>query len=173
MAANTAPFGTNYFGVETPGLDNAVADAPSTKTYHGASIVVNNNIIGRITSWQPAALTRAVNHVYELSHVTWGRPVDIVPGQNTGYSIAVTKVEVWQQEFELTLGYDAVWSDLADQNRPFTVQEYLFRGSSLYRVWAYRGCWFSDKSEEAWTADGDGIIRVTATLMYLRREKSQ
>lgn len=173
MAANIAPYGNNVFGIETPGLDYAVADAPSSKTYHGASIVVANNIIGRITSWQPAALTRAVNHVYELSNVTWGRPVDIVPAQNTGYSIAVTRVEVWDEELEITLGYESKWSDLADQNRPFTIQEYLFRGTSVYQLWTYKGCWFSDKNEDAWTADGDGIIRVTATLMYLTREQSQ
>lgn len=171
--ANTSPYAGNTFGIETPALDYTVADSPSTKVYHGASIVVNNNIIGRITSWQPAALTRAVNHVYELSHTTWGRPVDIVPGHNTGYTISIARVEVWAQELEITLGYDATFSDLADQSRPFTVQEYLFRGSAVYRVWTYKGCWLSDKSDEAWTADGDGIIRVTATLTYLMREKTQ
>ena len=167
---NIAPYATNVFGIDTPGLDFTVADAPSSKTYHGASIVVSGNIVGRITSWNPSgAYTRAVNHVYELSHVTWGRPVDIVPGQNTGYTIAMTRVEVWQQELEVTLGYPAVWNDLADQDRPFTVEEYLFRGNELYRVWKYSGCWFQDRNEDAQTADGDGIFRVNATLAYLQR----
>jgi hypothetical protein len=170
---NIAPYATNAFGIQTPGLDYSVPDAPTTKTYHGASIVVDGNIIGRITSWNPSgAYTRAVNHVYELSHTSWGRPVDIVPGQSTGYTIAFTHVEVWSQEIELKLGYASVWDDLADQDRPFTVFEYLFRGDTLYRVWRYAGCWFSDRNEDAQTADGDGIFRANCTLMYVQRTRT-
>ncbi len=171
--ANVAPYATNAFGINTRPLDFTVADAPTTKTYHGASIVVDGNIVGRVTSWNPSgAYTRDVAHVYELSHVTWGRPVDIVPGRSTGYSIAMTRVEVWGQELELTLGYGQVWDDLADQDRPFTIYEYLFRGDTLYRVWRYAGCWFSDRNEDAQTADGDGIFRANATLMYVQRTRT-
>jgi len=170
---NLAPFGTNAFGIDVKPLDFTVPDAPTTKTYHGASIVVNSNIVGRITSWQPSgAYTRDVAHVYELSHVTWGRPVDIVPGRSTGYTIALTRVEVWFQELELTLGYPAVWNDLSDQDRPFTVFEYLFRGPTLYRVWRYAGCWFQDRNEDAQTSDGDGIFKCNATLMYVQRTRT-
>ena len=170
---NIAPYATNAFGIQTPGLDFTVPDAPTTKTYHGASIVVDGNIVGRITSWNPSgAYTRAVNLVRELSHVTWGRPVDIVPGISEGYTIAFTRVEVWEQEIELTLGYSSVWDDLADQDRPFTIFEYLFRGAALYRVWRYAGCWFSDRNEDAQTADGDGIFRANCTLMYVQRSRT-
>jgi len=170
---NIAPYGTNAFGIQTPGLDFTVPDAPTTKTYHGASIVVDGNIIGRITSWNPSgAYTRTVNLVRELSHVTWGRPVDIVPAISDGYTIAFTRVEVWEQEVELTLGYSNVWDDLSDQDRPFTVFEYLFRGPTLYRVWRYAGCWFTDRNENAQEAAGDGIFTANCTLMYVQRTRT-
>lgn len=170
---NISPYGTNAFGIDVKPLDFSVPDAPTTKTYHGMSIVAAGNIVGRIKSWQASgAYNRESNHVYEVSHVTWGRPVDIVPGKATGYTIALTRVEVWFQELELALGFPAVWNDLCDQDRPFTVYEYLFRGSNLYRVWRYAGCWFEDKNEEAVTSDGDGIMSVTTTIKYVQRTRT-
>lgn len=169
---NISPYGTNAFGIQTPGLNFTVPDAPTTKTYHGASIVVNGNIVGRVTSWNPSgAYTRAAAHVYEVSHVTWGRPVDIVPAISSGYTISMARVEVWFQELEIALGFPAVWDDLSDQDRPFTVYEYLFRGPSLYRVWRYAGCWFTDRNEAEVSAEGDGKVIVNATIMYVQRTR--
>jgi len=171
--ANISPYATNAFGIQTPALDYTVPDAPTTKVYHGASIVVNGNIVGRITSWNPSgAYNREANHVYEVSHVTWGRPVDIVPGRSTGYTIAVGRTEVWFQELEIALGYPAVWDDLSDQDRPFTIFEYLFRGSTLYRVWRYAGCWFQDRNEAEYSAEGDGRVTLTATILYVQRTRT-
>lgn len=170
---NTSPYGTNAFGIQVRPLDFTVPDAPTTKTYHGASIVADGNIVGRITSWQPnGAYTREGNHQYELSHTTWGRPVDYVPGRSTGYTVTFVKTEVWGQEVELTLGYSDVWDDLSDQDRPFTIFEYLFRGTELYRVWRYAGCWFQDRNEDAQTADGDGVFRANCTLAYVQRTRT-
>lgn len=166
---------TNPFGVEVTPLDFTVNDAPTTKIYHGASIVVNGNIIGRIQSWHPAgAYNRAGTHIYEVSHRTWGLPVDYVPGRAEGFNIAVTRVEVWNAEFERAVGLsDAQFNTLMDQNRPFTIDEFLFRGNdgAPYRVWRYQGCWFADKNEDAQTADGDGVFRVTATINYVSRTR--
>lgn len=170
---NLSPFATNAFGIDTPALDFSVPDAPTTKTYHGASIVVDGNIVGRITSWNPSgAYTKEVSHVYELSHVTWGRPVDIVPGRSTGYEVAFTRVEVWFQEIELALGYPDVWNDLSDQDRPFTTFEYLFRGTTLYRVWRYAGCWLTARNESEQSAEGDGKFVADCTMMYVQRQRT-
>jgi len=171
---NAAQFAANPFGVNVKPLDFSVADAPTTKTYHGASIVVNGNIVGRITTWQAAgAYTRGGEHVYELSHVTWGHPVDYVPGRVEGFTVALTRVEVWNQELEIAFGYRAVFENLTDQDRPFEVLEYLFRGQSLYRVWKYSGCWFQEKSPESYDANGNGICSVSATIAYVSRTRIQ
>lgn len=170
---NPSPFATNAFSVQTQGIDYTDASAPTTMTYHGTSIVVKGAIVGRITSWQPSgAYTREGVHVYELNKNTWGRPVDYVPGKSTGFTIAFVRAEVWGQETEVALGLvkaGDVFSDLSDQVRPFVVQEYLFKGQSVYRVWQYSGCWFQDRNQEAQTSDGDGVMRTNATLAYVSR----
>ncbi len=166
---NPSPFATNAFDVTVQPLEQAAPGAPTTKTYHGASIVVQGNIVGRITSWQPSAYNREGNHVRELSHVTWGRPIDYVPGQSTGYSISFARTEVWNQELELTLGFGALFDDLMDQTRPWVTQEYLFRGTELNLLWQYSGCWFTAKNNNNWEAAGDAIVTVECELNYVSR----
>jgi hypothetical protein len=138
-------------------------------TYHGISIVVEGNVVGRITSFARTPYTRAGTHLYELNHATFGKPVDYVPGQATGFTITATRVEVWRQELEVALGFGSVWNDLTDQTRPFRVQEFLYRGTIPYRVWTYLGCWFQDRNEDAFTPEGDAIIRANATIAYVSR----
>ena len=146
----------------------------TTKVYHGVSITAgNNNIIGRIQSWQPDAYTREGIHLYELAEVSFGRPVEYVPGKATGFTIAVTRAEVWQAEMELAFGFTTLFDDLIDQNRPFTVNEFWFKGNLSYcQTWAYKGCWFTGKNIDAITSDGDGVTKISATLAYVSRVKT-
>lgn len=171
---NPTPFASNPTGVSVRPLDFEATYAPTAKMYHGTSIVVENNIIGRVQSWQPAAYTREGAHVYELNNTTFGRPVDYVPGRSTGYTVAMTRLEVWGQELELALFNNAVsvFDDLSDQTRPFTSLEYLYRGQSIYRIWQYLACWLQDRNEDAFSAEGDGRIMATANFAYVRRFRS-
>lgn len=173
-ALSQTPFNTNAYGVQVRPMDFSVADAPTTQMYHGASIVANGNIIGRITNFNDSgAYTRAGVHVYEVSHKTWGHPVDYVPGKVEGFKFALARAEVWSQELEITLGFDAVFDNLTDQNRPFSIQEYIFKGNDIYRVWQYTGCWFTTKNPNAMEAEGDGIIRVESEVAYVSRIRIQ
>lgn len=168
--ANASPFATNGFGVSTSSLDYTNADDLQSMSWHGASIVVNNNIVGRIQSWHPdGAYNRDGEHVYELSRLTIGKPIDYVPGKATGFTVSFARTEIWDQELEKALGFNNVFSDLTDQTRPFTVQEFLYRGQQIYRVFEYRGCWLKAKNPEAWTSDGNYIHRVTGQLAYVSR----
>jgi hypothetical protein len=171
--ANPTPYAANAFGVNARPMEATVADAPSTQYYHGGTIVVNNNIIGRINSWHSAgAYNREGNHVYEISKQTWGLPVDYVPGRAVNFNITFTRAEVWTQELEITLGYGQVWENLTDQTRPFTANEMLFRGLNIYRTWSHRGCWFQEKNPEAWESEGNGIIRVSCNMVYVSRKRT-
>jgi hypothetical protein len=168
--ANPSPFGTNAFGVQAQSLDFTDPGAPTTMMYSGTAIVVNNNIVGRIQSWHPdGAYNREGEHVYELSKVTVGLPVDYVPGRATGFTVSYTRTEVWGQELELTLGFSNAFATLVDQTRPFTVQEYLYKGTDIYRCWQYSGCWLKSKNPEAFAADGNYIYRVSGQLAYVSR----
>lgn len=163
-----------------PGSPTPVADvkpidythphSPSVKTFHGLSIVVNGRIIGRIQSWQPKMYSRTGAHVWELSHLTFGRPVDYVPGKGENYSISASRVEMWNNEFELAIGFPSVWSDLLDQDKPFTINEYLLRGATIYRAWAYNGCWFSSRTESAAEAESNAPkVMAEAEINFVSR----
>ena len=172
MSGNFTTFASNSFGVNRQPLDFANASAPTVQMYHGGTIVVAGNVIGRITAWQPAgAYNREGAHIYELNSKTWGLPVDYVPGRATGFNITWTRNEVWNEELELTLGYGAVWQNLTDQTAPFDSRECLFRGASVYRTWSYRGCWFTEKNPVEWSSEGDGIINVSCNMAYVSRTK--
>lgn len=168
--ANPSPFATNSYGVNATAIDYADAGAPSTISYHGASIVIRGNIVGRINSWQPeGAYNREGEHVFELSHLTAGLPVDYVPGRATGFTVSFAKTEMWGQELELVLGYTNVWNNLIDQNRPFDVQEFTYKGTTPYRIFEYRGCWLRSKNPGGWEAQGNYIHTISSQLAYVSR----
>lgn len=166
-----APHATNAHQVTVAPLDFNHEHAPTVQTYHGLSISVNDKITGRVVSWNPQAYQRDANHIYELNHRTAGRPVDIVPGASRGYTIAATRNEMWDNEIEVAWGEEQVYDDLADQVHPHTVDEFLFKGSALYRMWRYTGCWFTDRNVEGFSADGDFTVRISANLMYVSRRR--
>jgi len=171
-AGNSAPYATNAFGVNVAPLDYTAPGAPTTMTYHGCAIVCNGNIVGRVQSWQVSgAKNREATHVYELNSNTWGKPVDLVPGKTTGYTIAMAHIEMWNAELELAFGYPAVFADLSDQDRPFTLLEYLFKGQTLYRAWNYLACWLTAMNNEQYTAEGDAKITCTADITYVTRKR--
>ena len=172
---NPSPFATNNFQVQTQSLDYKDPTlVPSTMTYHGLAICVNGNIVGRIQAWHPeGAYNRDGEHIYELSRITIGKPIDYVPGKATGFTVSFTRTEIWGQELELTLGFSNVFSDLTDQTSAFVIQEFLYQGTNPYRVWQYNGCWLKAKNPEAWTSDGNYIYRVTGQLAYVSRLRIQ
>lgn len=163
----------NDFGITVPAVS-----LPLTKTYHGLTIIGENGlIVGRIQSYNPTFAQRAVTELYELNGLTWGRPVDNVPGVESGRSLSCTRVEVWNEEMEVVLGPQAdvlrnggaEWADLAEQTRPFVLQEVLFKGNTRYRTWEYLGCWFTSKTIGDYSANGNPQVSSTAQAKYVVR----
>lgn len=167
--ADLSPFPSPYASRVDPLEHSKTANV--TMTYHGGAIVANGSVVGRIKDWTPGKFNRTVTEVRELTNSTFGVPVDNVPGTTTGYTVSFTRSEVWLEELEVVLGYGSTWTSLADQTTPFTANEYLFRGDTPYRVWQYAGCWFTDKSNNQWSADGQGIIEVACEFAYVNRTK--
>ena len=164
---------SNDYKVQTP-----LVELNITKTYHGIAIINSDGqIIGRIQSFTPKPYARDLTKVYELNPYTFGRPIDIVPGKETGRSISCSRVEVWDEEMELAFGPDsdnarvgnAEWIDLAEQTVPFILQEALFRGAARYHSWQYLGCWFESKTYGNIEAEGDAKYRVDCELQYVIR----
>jgi len=173
-AANKSPEGSyNSFGVkDVSPLEYGGDDFLTTKTYHGVSITTkgNTSVIGRIQSWQPDSYTREGIHLYELADMSFGRPIEFIPGRATGFTIAITRAEVWEAEMELAFGDQIeLYDDLIDQTKPFSINEFWYRGSAVKLIWEYRGCWFTNKNLDAITADGDGITKISGTIAYVSR----
>lgn len=172
MSGSLDPWGTNPHGVTVDPIDWDADNAPYAKTYHGLTIVCNGQLIGRITSWNPSEQTRENLHVYELSYYTFGRPVDIVPGRCTGYTITGTSAEMWDKEIERRFEGDTSiqqYSDLMDQKRGFTIYEHWFKGVTAYKTWVYYGCWFNSKGDEGYQAEGEARVVTNFNLTYVSR----
>ena len=171
---NYETFAGNPFGVLAPPIDFDATDAPTSKTYHGITIAVDGNVVGRIQNWNTSgAYTREGVHIYELNDKTWGLPVDYVPGRATGFTIAATVAEMWDKEIEAQLGItvpgNQIWN-LIHQNRPFTAHEFWFRGVATYRIWKYRGCWLTDRNETDYTSAGDARVIANFNFNYVSRQ---
>jgi hypothetical protein len=104
--------------------------------------------------------------------MSFGRPVEFVPGRATGFTIAVTRAEVWDAEMELAFGEEVLFDDLIDQTKPFSINEFWYRGPEVKLIWEYRGCWFTNKNMDAITADGDGITKISGTIAYVSRRQT-
>jgi hypothetical protein len=139
----------NPYAQQVEPLDYTDPYAPTTKTWHGIALVVNGSVLGRVQSWNNnGAYTRPAEHVFELNNRTYGRPVDIIPGKLDGYTIAATLAEMWGLEIEFQTGAPRRYVDLISQVRPFQAQEFWFRGSDIYEVFSYLGCWMTDRNNQ-------------------------
>jgi hypothetical protein len=161
----------NKFGVlESVALDSTdTAGFTTMKTFHGLAIVMNDKIVGRLISWQPNMFSRQGDHIYELNSYTFGRPVDYVPGINDSYTISFSRAEMWGEELEKALGYAKEWSDLIEQDKPFTVKEVLSQGIDLYSTWTYKGCWFTKKNVSAFNAKENPSIKINGEISFVSR----
>jgi len=175
MALNYALFANNPYGVlTTPLVYDSPDGAPTTKTYHGITIEVDGAVVGRIQTWHPSgAYSREGELVYELNNLSWGLPVDYVPGRATGFTVTATVAEIWNAEIEVQLGLgDEQFAHLVEQNHPFTCREWWFRGVSEYRIWTYLGCWLTDANEENFTAEGNARVMRNFSFTYVSRQRT-
>lgn len=166
---------SNRFNIEANRPQQAVnfdaPYAPTTQTYHGFSIQVDGVTIGRFTDWTPVALDRDITAVYELNAKTWGQPVDQIPGKANTFTVAYGRAEVWGEELERAFGSADVYTLLINQNSPFVIDEVYARGLSIYRQYRYLGCWFSSKSVDAFSSEGDGVIKISGDITFVNRIK--
>ena len=97
-----------------------------------------------------------------------------MPGRATGFSVTATVAELWNSEIEIQLGLsDQQFQDLIEQNRPFTTREWWIRGScGPYQIWTYRGCWLTDRNEEAFAAEGNARVIANFIFNYVSRQRS-
>ena len=167
---DTVKYGANPNGVRVQPLVYEGSDGQDrVMTQHGYAIVVNNKLIGRVKNVTEQAFTRTITPLYELSHQTFGHPVELVPSKIDNQQLMLERAEVWDKELEVAFGFGATFQTLLDQRSPFTIQAYLYKGSDIYSITEYRGCWFQEKNIQQYSAEGDATIITAATVPYTRR----
>lgn len=149
-----------------------VKNPPQTSiaTSHGIQIVAKGIVVGAIVRWSPAAYTRGMTHVFELNYLTSGHPIDVVPGNLGGFKIAVDRYDLWTKKMEEAFFDMTIEEALGMQDRPFEVNQFLLKPDGTKELVVYRGCWF-DSIGRTYDATGDRIIKVSASLTFLKRER--
>jgi len=148
------------------------------RTSHSLTIrAPNGQAIGLINGWNPA-IGRTITPIYQLAtdgspdggRVPSGDPVEKVPGNVTGQTIAVQRYDVYKARMEIAFGTVDLMM-LSRQDRSFYVTEFWRypddQGGGT-EIIQYEGCWFSNIGRN-YRSDGDRIINVNATLEYTRR----
>ncbi|KKM25783.1 hypothetical protein LCGC14_1591500, partial [marine sediment metagenome] len=124
------------------------------RTSHSLTIIANSEHIGLINGWNPT-ISRTITPIYQIArflHNTFsGDPVEKVPGNVTGQTIAVQRYDLYVKRMEKAFGTDfANRNDLmmlTQQDRSFSVREvwdYPIDQGGGREVIIYGGCWFSN-----------------------------
>lgn len=148
----------------------------TVRTSHSLTIRANNQDIGLINSWNPTQ-QRTITAAYQIGtfvgNVASGEPVEKVPGNVTGMTVAIQRYDIYVKKMEDAFG-TADLIMLSNQLSPFSVVERwsypdsagALAGSS--EMIEYIGCWFSSLGRN-FRSDGDRIVNVNGTLEYTRK----
>ena len=141
-----------------------------TRTDHSLSIKVSGITIGRIQDWSPTQ-NRNVVSAYEINGASDGGIAEVIPGNMTNLTIAVTRFDLYASKMEEVWGPDFNIYMLNDQRNPLTIKEKWTNPDGSEESWLYTGCWFTSLGRSH-SAQGDRITRVTASLAYTRKYKA-
>lgn len=145
------------------------------RSSHSLTIRVNGESIGLINGWNPT-ISRTITPVYELRTRTSGDPLEKVPGNVTGQTIAIQRYDLYVSRMETVFGTRDLMM-LSLQDAPFSVLErWVFPDSPAVgggtEIIEYQGCWFSNIGRN-YRSDGDRIVNVNGTLEYTVRRLVQ
>lgn len=143
----------------------------TTRTDHAISIRVDGLTIGQIQDWTPQQ-SRTVTPTYELNSASSGQVFENVPGNIGGLTIGVNRYDLYTLKMEEVWGANFNIQMLTDQINPFRVVEKWIVPGASPEVWTYTGCWFTSLGRNH-SAQGDRITKVNASLMYVRKYRSQ
>jgi len=146
------------------------------RTSHSLTIRANGVTIGLVNGWNPT-ISRTITPIYQIAEnhrgTFSGDPVEKVPGNVTGQTIAVQRYDIYVDRMETAFGTTDLMM-LSLQDSPFEVRELWTipdRDGGGSEVVVYTGCWFSNIGRN-YRSDGDRIINTNATLEYVKRTKA-
>jgi hypothetical protein len=134
------------------------------RTGHSITILFNGSAIGLINSWAPTQ-SRQVTPIYEINSETSGLPIENVPGNVQGLTMAVQRYDVWLSRMEKAFGSQDLYM-LCNQKSAFSIQERWTAPSGAIECWQYEGCWFTQIGRN-FRSDDTRLVNVNAALIYL------
>lgn len=140
------------------------------RTNLGLAIRVRGVTVGMIQTWT-YTLSRGATHLYELNPDSGGEPVDVVPGNVTGQTITVRRVDLYVQKMEEAFGLLNL-NTLADQSNPFEIVEVWKNPDGSTEMYIYEGCWFT-RINRTNDAGGNRIVTAEGEIAYVRRRRVQ
>jgi hypothetical protein len=127
----------------------------------------DGSVIGMVNGWTPAQ-TRAIAPIFELNVATSGVPIENIPGNLGGLTLTVSRYDIYTDRMEQAFGTPDM-DVLTDQTTPFFVYEqWSNQDGTIYKAYAYTGCWFSNLGR-AFRSDDNRVILVNATINYINR----
>lgn len=152
------------------GIDASSLNA-SVRTGHSIRIKTAAGLtIGLIQNWSPGH-DRDITPVYEINAETSGLPIHNVPGNVKGLEIKVDRYDLYTSRIEQAFGTPDM-TMLSDQSVPIWIQEsWTYPDQGTTETWKYTGVWFKHVGRTI-SATDDRIIKVSASLIYLRKERT-
>lgn len=141
------------------------------RTCHSLSIVVKGKRIGLINGWNPQQ-SRDVTPIYEINVETSGLPLENIPGNVRGLTIAINRYDIWLAKMEDAFGTVDL-TMLSNQKAPFSVQEeWTYPDGVTKEVWEYSGVYFTNIGRN-YRSDDQRIVNVSAQLVYVHKARIQ
>ena len=140
-----------------------------SRTSHAVTISVDGQAIGMIQSWGPNQ-ARATAPVYEINSIGDGTMLERCPMVLSGTTINVTRVDLYKRPMEKAWGNYFDINLLTDQHNHIKIKEKWSNPDGSQMINMYEGCWFSSLGRVL-VADGDKIVRVNATIDFVRVTK--
>ena len=148
------------------------------RTSHALTIKVGGTTVGLINGWNPTQ-GRTITPIFEVGEDDSGNPVESVPGNVTGLTIAISRFDIYKIRMEEAFGTpDLVM--LTRQSQPFEVMEIWeipeFINLNQARIasggdkerFIYQKCWFSSLGRTI-RSDDNRVVNVNATLVYTKK----
>ena len=135
------------------------------RTSHAITIRANGITVGVIQSWNPSK-NRGITPVYEINQETSVEPIENVPGNVGGLTIAVSRYDLYTKRMEAAFGTPDV-EMLGDHNNPFQVRESWKFPDGGIEGRVYTGVWFSTIGR-TYSSTDNRLVLVSATLNFVR-----
>lgn len=141
------------------------------KSTHGIQIKVNGVTIGSIQDFTHGPIQRAMTTIYELNPLSSGHPIDVVPGNLSGFTLKVSRYDIYTEPFEKVFGGSTdIYEALGMQNRGIEIYRYWFHPNDYKEILVYRNCWLQQVGRTI-SLGRERTVLADGSFAYVRHDK--